>query len=369
MIKILHIVSSLSKKSGVMSFIMNYYRYIDRTNFQFEFLYWIKDENSYAGEILSLGGNIHHIPKPSLKIDFINEITSFFRVNGGKYHYLHLHEVYLNSLFSIIRRKYNTGSIIVHAHTTKYSDKLLSSFRNQILCFNVKKNGDFFFACSEDAGRFYYGDDFYDRGNVEIIRNAIDTDLYLFNSEVRKTIRSMLSIDNKLVVGHVGRFNNQKNHKFLIDVFCEIEKREKDSVLLLVGEGPLKNEIVEMVKDKGISDKILFLGQRSDVNKLLQGIDVFILPSLFEGLGIVLVEAQVSGLKCFASDVIPKEVKICKNLKFLSLNDDLSSWASEIIKALKESNNDRRLSRELTDIYDIKNEVFKIERLYYDLIE
>lgn len=368
MIRILHIVSSLSRSSGVMSFIMSYYRHINREKLQFEFLYWRSVKNNYEEEILALGGKTHQIPKPSIKRSFFVETDKFFKAHANRYKFLHLHEVYLNAFLWLAKKRYKTGPIIAHVHSTHYSNRPLNAIRNKILCFNIKRNCNLFLACSKDAGRFYFGDKFSDSGKVIIVRNAIDVEKFLFHDQRRFIIRNELTVRDKLVIGHLGRLSIEKNHTFLIDIFYEINKYRQDSVLLLVGEGPLKQQIQQRVKNKGLSDSVYFLGHRSDVHDILAGMDVFVLPSLSEGLPFALIEAQVSGLDCFCSDVIPKEAKISDRLRFLSLNESCSVWASEVLCSLGETKKDRNNYESLYDTYDIKKEVAKLQKLYEDMI-
>ena len=367
MIRVLHVVATVSINSGVMSFIMNYYRNINRENVQFDFLCWLKSDNIYVDEIKRLGGNVYYIPKPGLSKEYREKIVEFFKNQASKYNILHLHEVYLNMFIPPIARKYGIKHTIAHSHTTMFSDKKLNAMRNRLLCLPIKKKVSNYFACSEAAGRLLYGKKYIEMGKVKIINNAIDCEKYQYNENIRTKTRNDMKLEGKFVIGHVGRFNPQKNHMFLIDIFTEVIKYKPDSVLMLIGTGPLQEQVEEKIKTKGITDKVMLLKHRSDIPDLLQAMDVFVLPSIFEGLGIVLIEAQASGLKCITSDVVPSEAKVTNNLIYRSLNLSALDWAKTII----ESHSDFKRVNEIKAVkeagYDIKTEAEKLERIYLSI--
>ncbi|MFQ7183512.1 MULTISPECIES: glycosyltransferase family 1 protein [Hungatella] len=339
-IRVLHFVSTLSRGSGVMSVIMNYYRHIDRDKVQFDFLHFIACEDSYMEEIRELGGKIYCIDKPGSSFQSIKQLNSFFRLHAGEYTWLHNHEVYLTFLLRPIAKRYGLEKFIVHCHATKYSDKTLNAVRNRILCLPIRFMKVERFACSEAAGKFLYGEKMLKAGKVFIMHNAIDCEKFRFRPEVRERLRKEMGLDGKFVIGHVGRFERQKNHEFLIEVFAEVKKRIPESMLLLVGEGTKKNWIEYQVEKINLTSNVLFLGQRSDVENLLQAMDILLLPSRYEGLGIVLFEAQAAGMKCFVSDYVPKESS-AGNITYLPLKDASPFWSSIILKEYqkyKESN-------------------------------
>lgn len=226
-------------------------------------------------------------------------------------------------------------------------------------------------ACSELAGRWLFGDKTFDQGKVYILNNAIDLSKFKYNEEVRKNKRKELEIDDDtFVIGHIGRFVQQKNHTFLIDVFNEVQKKKANAKLILVGQGPLKDEIENKVKNLNLENKVVFLGQREDVDELYQAFDCFVLPSLYEGLGMVLIEAQASGLPCIASTEIPDIARVTEKLKFVRLDENIDYWKNSILKLSDLKN---RKEDQLQDIqnrgYNIEKEVEKLEILYKDLGE
>ena len=338
-IRVLHFVSTLSRGSGVMSVIMNYYRHIERDKVQFDFLHFIACEDSYMEEIRELGGKIYCIDKPGSSFQSIKQLNSFFRLHAGEYTWLHNHEVYLTFLLRPIAKRYGLEKFIVHCHATKYSDKTLNAARNRILCLPIRLMKVERFACSEAAGKFLYGEKMLKAGNVFIMHNAIDCEKFRFRPEVRERLRKEMGLDGKFVIGHVGRFERQKNHEFLIEVFAEVKKRRPESILLLVGQGSLESKIKYMVVEKNVEKNVVYLGQRDDVADLLQIIDLFLLPSRFEGLGIVLFEAQTAGIQCMVSNYVPKESSL-GNVMYLPLKNAKFSWVNGALKKIKTFDND-----------------------------
>jgi len=328
-IRVLHVVSSLSTGSGIMGVIMNYYRHIDHEKVQFDFLYFIENEITYKNEINKLGGKFYFLARPSVK-NYI-KYKNFFKENENKYKAVHLHEVYLNLFVLPIAKKYGIKYLITHSHNTKFSDKKLSAIRNRMLCIPIKKQANMYFACSKAAGATLYGQKYVDSGKVIIINNAIDIDRFRFRPDVRTNMRRELQINDMFVVGHIGRFAEQKNHSFLLEIFFEIRKRKANSILMLVGDGPLFEDIKNKAKKLGIKDSVMFLGRKSNVEDYLQAMDVFVLPSLFEGSPVAGVEAQASGLPCFFSNSITNEIDII-NSTFASISIEAKKWAELILE-------------------------------------
>lgn len=364
MIKILHIISSLTIDSGVASFVMNYYRNIDRNEVQFDFLYFDKSDEELLNEIKRLGGNVYFVNKPSLKhiLKTYWEFDKFFKNNACKYIAVHLHEVYLVHFIKSFCKKYGIKHLITHAHTTKYSDNPKNALRNRIMCLGLKHSATDYFACSKAAGEFYYGKEAVESGLVKVIPNAIDLKKYKFNQIIRDKVRKTLNIEDKFVVGHIGRMAPQKNQKFLLKIFAEVRKENDKAVLLMIGDGILRHEIEKEILDLALADSVILLGIRKDIPELLMAMDIFVLPSLFEGLGIAALEAQATGLKCILSDEIPKEVD-CGNCEFISLNTDISVWCTYVLKNDKSALNDK-----LLNLYSIELDTNKLKSIYLNLL-
>lgn len=368
MIRILHIVGSNASISGVMNFIMNYYRIMNHEKIQFDFLYFIEVEKNFNSEIEKLGGNVYFVNKPSLKYVYrtYKEFDDFFKSNANKYKAVHLHEVYLVHFISYFCKKYDIKHLITHAHTTKYSDNPKNALRNRIMCLGLKHSATDYFACSKAAGEFYYGKRAVENGLVKVIPNAINLKNYKFNQSIRDKVRKSLKIDDKFVIGHIGRMAPPKNQKFLLQIFEKIKKEKTNSTLLMIGDGPLKKEIEAEIKRLNLQDSVILLGVRNDVPNLLMAMDVFLLPSLYEGLPVVCVEAQATGLRCVLSDNITKEVD-CGNCEFISLNQSLADWKDNIINSSNKFSDKFDFNQKI-NLFDIEILVHKIECLYFEMV-
>lgn len=362
--RVLHFNSNISRNSGVLSVIMNYYRVINREHVQFDFMYFRESENSYDEEINKMGGYLYYICNPKSTLKFRKELKKFLGMHKGEYEIVHIHDSIFARFMYDILKKMGVKSVIIHSHATCFSDKKLSSIRNSILCHNIAKYGDSMFACSEAAGRFLFkAESFY------IMNNAISTEKYKYNCNVREEYRQKLNLLGKMVVGHVGAFVKQKNHTFILTIFSELLKIKANSILLLAGNGPLLNEIKEKAKEMRIDNHIIFLGKRKDVDFLYQAMDVFILPSLFEGLPMVGVESQCSGLPILMSKEITREAGIGEFI-FMDLENSGREWAEEIIELYQKNNRDNQMSiNKISDAgFNVDLEAKKLEEKYYELV-
>jgi len=310
-----------------MRVIFNWHKNIDTTKVQFDYLYFLDKPITFEKEIKELGGNIYKMPYPSILKPwiFIKSVITFFK--NHKYTTIHSHITHLNFFYFPIAKFYGVKNIILHAHGIKYSDKLLNAIRNRLILGLVRPFITNKLACADKSGQVWFGKN----SNFTIINNGIDIDNFLYSENIRKEIRQELHIENKFVIGHVGRFTGEKNHSFLIDIFAEIYRQNNNSILLLVGNGPLESNIKEKVNKLSLKDNVKFMGICSDVSKLYQAMDIFILPSFQEGFPVVAVEAQTSGLPCVFSDIITNKIVICNSIQ-MSLNSTQSQWANEILK-------------------------------------
>ncbi|WP_186424205.1 glycosyltransferase [Lacrimispora celerecrescens] len=332
MSRILHFVSTPAIWSGVMSVIMNYYRHMDRTLVQFDFLCFLHCENSYEDEITSYGGHVYYVKKPGSSMASVREMEKFFKEHEGRYQWFHNHEVYLSFYLWRLVGRYDYGHFAIHSHATRYSDKWLNARRNQLLCYPILFMKCNRIACSRAAGSFLFGEKMVQQNKVYILYNAIDCKKYRYNREKREKLRYLLGVQDKLVIGHVGRFEKQKNHEFLIESFSILKKQCPESVLILIGSGSLKMVMEQKVKDAGLEDTVFFLGQQNNNQDWYQAMDLFWLPSVYEGLPMAAVEAQASGLPCFLADSITQEVELLDTTKRLSLKKGPEYWAAEACK-------------------------------------
>ena len=351
---------------GVEAVVMNYYRHVDRTKIQFDFICDEDSTNIPYVEIERMGGKVTIIPSYSKPFKYHKELKRVLK--EGNYKIIHSH-ISTMSVFSLFAAKCAWVPVrIAHSHSTTNKKEKKKNLMKQVLRPFSKVFATDYMCCSELAGRWLFGNKEYDKGNVYLLNNAINLDKFKYNESLRKKKRKELGIkDDTLVIGHIGRFVAQKNHDFLIDIFNEIHKKNNNSILLLAGQGPLMEDIKNKVKELNLDDNVKFLGQRNDANELYQAFDVFLLPSLYEGLPVVGVEAQAAGLLCYLSDDMTKETKVLDITKFMSLNNTPEEWADNILDDVKKY---KRIdtSKEMTaKNFNIKEEAKKLEEYYLNL--
>ena len=351
---------------GVEAVIMNYYRHIDRNKIQFDFICDNDSTNIPYDEIKDLGGRVLLVPPYQKLPQYIRELKKIFKDN--KYKIVHSN-INTLSVFPLYAAKKSDVPIrIAHSHSTSNKKEFKRNLLKNILKHFSKLYATHYFACSAKAGSFQFSKKTFDKGLVTIINNAIDLEKFKYNEQTRKAKRKELGIsDSTLVIGHIGRFVTVKNHSFLIDIFNEIHKINKYSVLLLAGQGPLMEEIKEKVDKLNLTDSIKFLGQRKDAAELYQVMDILLFPSLYEGLGMVLIEAEASGLSCITSTEVPIITKINDNYKFIELNKSAKEWANIVLKMSKHNRNDCSLNLKNCG-YDINKEAKKLETKYFELL-
>lgn len=369
MVKILHIVHALSRGGGLSNFIMNYYRNINREKIQFDFIYFKEVESDFKDEILSLGGKFYKFTQPGLNPAYKKEAKTFFENHNGEYNAIHCHVLFAAAVYSSIAQKYGVRHIISHSHSTQYGVGIIRRLRNRYFIKKAARNADIRMACSIAAAEFMYGSEYVRAGKVNVINNAIDCKKYVFDDEVRCEMRSRLGVENRFVLGHVGGFVPIKNHDFLIDVFHEVCKLNPDACLLLAGgEGTAQSSTLSQIKakvdDLALSDKVKFLGIRSDIEKIMMAMDVFVFPSLFEGFGLVAVEAQSSGLPCIVSDAVPEDTRCTDKIKYLPLSDDSKVWAREIVDL---PISDRYVNPDELSKYNTDVQVKRLEEIYLSM--
>lgn len=350
---------------GVESVVMNYYRNIDRNKIQFDFICDSDSTNIPYKEIESLGGKVILCPPYQKIFKYIKELKKIFKENEYKVVHSNINALSVFPLYAA--KKAGVPIRIAHSHSTSNKKEWKKNLLKNILRPLSKKYSTHYFACTEHAGRWLFGDKTFDRGLVTVINNGIDVESYAFNKKVREEKRNELNIkDTDLVIGHIGRFMKQKNHEFVIDIFNELYKENKNYKLMLIGQGPLQDEIKQKVKDLGIEDAVMFLGQKTDVNKYYQAMDLFLFPSLYEGLGMVFVESQSAALPSIASTEVPKIAKVSDRAYFIGLDQPVKVWTDKIEKVI---NQDRIVdTKRIKDAgYDIVTEAKKLEEKYMEL--
>ncbi|WAA12116.1 glycosyltransferase family 1 protein [Fervidibacillus halotolerans] len=352
-IRILHVFAQMNR-GGAETMIMNMYRHIDRSKIQFDFVVHTEEHCAYDKEIYELGGRIFRVPRYTGKnhLNYKKSWNQFFKMHP-EYKIIHGHVRSTASIYLKIAKKYGVITI-AHSHSTS-SGSGLSAIVKNILQYPIRYIADYLFACSKDAGEWLYGKRACKKNNFYILKNAIDTKQYVFNESIRNIKRKEFKIENKFVIGHVGRFNIPKNHSLLIDIFKKVHDKNQNTVLMLVGDGELRPIIEKKVNELGLSDYVIFTGVRSDIPELLQATDVFVFPSLYEGLPVTLVEAQAAGLPCIISDTITDEVKITNLVEKLPLNLSAKEWAEKVLKYM--------------NVYERKNTFEEIKTGGYDVNE
>lgn len=352
---------------GVEAVVWNYYSHIDKDKIQFDFICDEDSTNIPYEEIKKNGGRVILVPPYQKIFKYLRELKKIFKENNYKIVHSHINTLSVFPLF--IAKCSGIPVRIAHSHSTTNKKETKKNIIKQILRPLNKFFATDYMCCSEDAGKWMFGKKKYNEGNVFIVNNAIDVEKFRFNQENRIKKRNELNISkDTLVIGHIGRFVNSKNHLFLLDVFNEINKKIPNSVLLLVGQGPLTERVKNKVKKLNLTDKVKFLGQRKDINDIYQALDIFVFPSLYEGLGMVIIEAQCSGLTCFVSDNVPKKVKINKNIHFLSLNTSPNEWSEMILKKIVFERKDySQLIKK--NGYDIKTESIILLKKYKELYQ
>lgn len=332
-IRVLHVIGSMNR-GGAETMIMNLYRHIDRKKIQFDFVENTLDKTLFEDEIKELGGIIYKCPRYNVKnhFEYIKWWNNFFNQHSQTYHIVHGHLGSTAAIYLSIAKKYNMKTI-AHSHNT-WGKLDFVSLMYRLYSYPTRYIADYFFGCSYDAGLCRFGKKIVKQNHFYVLNNAINTSHYLYDLDVRNRLRKDLGINNEILIGHVGRFNEQKNHKFLIDIFYQFNKKEPSSKLLLLGDGNLREDIIEQINYLNLMDKVYLLGVVDNVNDYLQAMDVFLFPSLYEGLSVAVIEAQASGLPCFLSDTIDKKSAITDNVEFISLKDSPNVWVEKILKRL-----------------------------------
>lgn len=359
-IRVAQVIGKLNA-AGVEAVVNNYYRNIDHDLIQFDYFIDADSNCEPPKELKDMGARYYVIPPYQNLPQYMRELVRLFKVN--KYQIVHVN---MNTLavFALCAAWYAKVPVrINHNHSTASKGETKRNILKYLLRPFAKAFATDYCACSRYAGEWLFGKKSVERGEVTIINNAIDLDRFRYNESIRKEVRKELGIEGKLVVGHVGRFCYQKNHDFLVDVFAEVHKNDPETILLLIGIGELVDEIKQKVHRLQLDDDVIFLGARADVNKLYQAMDIFVLPSRYEGLPVVGVEAQASGLPCLFSDAMTSDTKLLDSTHMLSLQKDKKDWAEEI-QSLTQICRSDTTEMIKTGGFDIVKEAEKMEKYY-----
>lgn len=362
-IRILHVLGSLDR-GGAEAMIMSLYRSIDRSKVQFDFVVNDRDAPyAHEAEIEKLGGRVYRIPAYTGFNSFHYYSTWMKMLDAHpEWKVVHGHHTSPAFLYLNAAKKKNRVTI-AHSHIASHGKKI-KSYLKIASRFPLRYFSDYLFSCSDAAAKWMYGDK---SDKAIVLKNAVDAKAAKFDVGIRKEKRQELSIENQFVVGHVGRFERQKNHDFILDIFYSIKKKRPDSVLLLVGDGSLKSHVVEKIYEMGLEDSVKLLGVRADVFELLSAMDVFLFPSLYEGLPVTMIEAQASGLMCVVSDSITIESKLTDNVKFLPLSASEDTWADMVLESQCDNRGDAYFEIAAAG-YDIERNVDWLQDFYLSVV-
>lgn len=359
-VNVLYINGGPMNRGGIESFMMNYFRRIDRERVQIDFVVHGYEKGAYDEEIEQRGGKIYHVPiKSKHPLAYKNELEKIF--SNGRYSIVHSHADAMSCWILKIAKQCGVPVRIAHSHNTDHlTTNKLKYLVNEVARRNITKYATHCVACSEAAGKWLFGSH-----DFKVIPNAIDLGRFQYNKAVGEEIREELGIPKDTVVlGHVGRFDTQKNHEFLIRVFKRISQQNKKIALMLIGEGWNQPQIEAMVEQEKLEENVIFMGARDDVNRLYNAMDCFVLPSLFEGLPVVLLEAQGNGLNCVVSDAITREVDLTHTVSFLPLDEKVWAGALSEMKAIPRHDT----TKAIQDAgYDIRLAAKVLEDLYVEL--
>lgn len=335
-IRVLHIIHQL-QLGGAETLIMNIYRQINRQQVQFDFAVRSPKPDFYEKEVEELGGRVFHLPWQSSNLSSVVEFTRQLAVvlqTQGPFAAVHSHSGFYSGHYLPVVTKAQVPLRIAHSHTTssEMGNTIVHRFWQQVMRHNIRYHANHWRACSLAAGKWLFGSDVQNKSCFKVMPNAIDLNSYAALPNDKITLRKQLKLpEQEILIGHVGRFDKVKNHIFLVDVFQQFLNKQPTAHLIFVGEGKLQEQIQADVYQKGLQKQVHFLGPRRDIPQILGTLDFFVLPSIYEGLGLVLIEAQAAGVPCLASNVIPLEANLNLGLlEMANLQDGADVWANII---------------------------------------
>ncbi len=368
-------VFAIMNRGGAESMIMNYYRNVDRTKIQFDFLVHRKEKAAFDDEIERMGGKIYKLDpiNPIFPGAYYQKLREFFKEHT-EYSVVHSHTNTFSAFTLKIAKEFNIPCRIAHAHNAlekiKATDLLgskedIKEVFKKIIKLQVKNNihnaTTHLFSCGDKAGQWLFGKN----SSFRIMNNAVDAKAFAYNEATRNEYKKKFSLENEFVLGHIGSFTVQKNHSYLLKVFAAVLKKKPNCTLLIIGDGPLRKSLEKEAESLSIAHKVQFLGIRTDIAQLCQLLDVFVFPSLYEGLPVTLIEAQSAGLKIVASDRITNEVLLTNDIEFLSIDIDPATWADHILKKVDADRFDHYETIKEKG-YDIKNNAELIQNFYLE---
>ncbi len=364
---IAHVAGGLTT-GGVEAVLYNYFSNMNLEEYELHYIAYDTPNPVEQEKFEKLGFKVHVVTKK--KDNLIKSFREAYSViKENHINIIHSHMTLMCFVTSFLGMLCGVKVRIAHSHLAQHPTGIKKVIYAFFKLF-TRITSTHYYACGEEAGKYLFGKRNMKKGKVRIINNAIDTDKNSYSEEIRKKKREQLQLGEKTCIGNVGRFTEQKNQSFLIDVFREVHKQNENTILVLVGEGPLLDDVKKKVKEYDLLGAVLFLGARSDVNELYQAMDVFALPSLYEGLALVLVEAQCADLPILTSDTVTKEIEITNNMKYLPLNDT-QVWTKELLELCANTTKTRKdVSEVVREFgYDIKKESEELDLLYNEQLK
>lgn len=360
-IRIAHIAGGLTT-GGVEAVIYNYFSHLDLTDYELVYVAYDPPNEAEKEKFEKLGFTVYSVTKK--KENFVKSCMEVYRIfKKHEINVVHSHMTLICFITSVIGMFCGVKVRIAHSHLAQYPTGIKKIIYG-VFKWLTRITSTKWLACGEEAAKYLYGEKALRSGKVTILNNAVDIDKFKYQPEVRDHIREKYQIQDKICIGHVGRFTEQKNHTFLIDIFKEIHEKMPNTVLLSVGEGYLEDAIHEKVAACHLEDCVIFTGSCNNTNELYQAMDLFLFPSLYEGLAVVLVETQTAGLEIVASDTITREIALSDSIKYFSLNKSAKEWAEEIIPMLQVGRRNNVEDAIIHKGYSISHEVDKLDRLY-----
>ncbi|MCE9654416.1 glycosyltransferase family 1 protein [Clostridium celatum] len=367
--KVLHVVGGMDI-GGTETMLMNLYRQIHK-DIRFDFISYYDRDGYYDKEIIELGGKIISTKSPA-EIGQLKAIKNLYKIiKEGRYDIVHAHTLFNCGIAMIAAKLAGTKIRISHSHTNlDMGNSIIKKIYFTIMRILIILFSTNYIACSNSAGEYLFGKNIIKNNKYKVLPNYVDYTKFLnFNNNIN-LIKKLKLNDDDIITGHIGRFVDAKNHNFLIEVANKMINKDNRIKLILVGDGPLKEEIEKKVIKLGISDNVFFLGLRKDVDLILNSCDIFLFPSIYEGLGLVMLEAQASGLPCLVSEAIQPEADLGIGLvKQIKLDDGIDKWADEALKLIGKKNNNKEAIEEafkakgyeIEDIVNTLLDVYKID--------
>lgn len=372
-IRVLQVVNSLGI-GGTQIFIMNYFRCIDKDRFQIDFLIF-EEELDFYEEVINSGSKVYTYQKKSSNklLSYIQKIAFVYStLKKNEYDIVHSNACSFKGIFTgIIPAKLaRIQNIIAHSHSVgEPSDNIFDNLLRRILKLIMEKSATHYFACSKMAAESKYPKRIITENKFQVISNAIDLEKYEFSQSSREKIRQQYSLYNKFIIGNIGRLHYQKNQMFLIDILVELLKINSESHLLLVGGGELGEVLETYAEELGVSKSVSITGAVHDASAFYSAMDVFCFPSLYEGLGLVAIEAQANGLVCIASDTVPLETNVTELMHYFSLDESPRFWAEQILKYGTQKIRPKYISKIKDAGFDIRRETQKLMNIYKEMVK